>query len=700
MTRINRLREKMLTAEHGKRRILMPDDWDCSSLNCSLPERKAHALKLMLGHMPIFIEDEELIVGSRTVFGAKHANQTAIRDPSRDVRLQSYPRYLTEEEKAVGPEGNSKGHYVAGYNKILKLGYGGIIDQACESIKREAVQEKRDYLKAICVAYEGASILANRYSELALKMAKEADSYRSMELKGIASVCNHIALNPPRNFHEALQLYWFAHITALVESQVLMSFGRFDQYMDSFYNACHPEVAQDLLECLFIKLNDQVDIKAGEGHYGSDNLMLSGTKPNGHDATNPLTYACLDALDHLRLANPQINIRLHKNSPDRLVRRACELSSQGLGQLSFYNDDAIVPSLAGAGFPVEDARDYSLDACQDIIVDGKSDFYLGGSIHLTPILLSVLDRIDDQASFEELVEFYKRGIAEAVKASTEGYIRSLNRPVTSPLPFLSGSLEDCISKGLDVTQGGLKYRDKGMFVMSPVNAVNSLAAIKKVVYGDSTASLTTVKLACKNNFEGYEQLRQELLAAPKWGNDNDSVDMLGKDVLEFSCKEILKYRIDAEARFLSGIHQPHHVTTGERIGATPDGRRSGAPIPVTLTPANGTDRLGPTAVIKSVTKIDPMLCQWNSALLLNFHSSAMAGEEGISKFESLLRTFIALGGIQLQTNVFDRGTLRAAQREPEKYRDLVVRVWGFSAYFVDLSEKYQEEVISRTILMT
>ena len=205
-----------------------------------------------------------------------------------------------------------------------------------------------------------------------------------------------------------------------------------------------------------------------------------------------------------------------------------------------------------------------------------------------------------------------------------------------------------------------------------------------------------MKNACRNNFEGCEPLRQRLLAAPKWGNDDDEVDLLGKELLEFACQEILKHRIDSEARFLSGIHQPHHVTGGARVGATPDGRKAGQPFPVTMAPVNGTERKGPTAVIKSVTKIDPMLCQWNSALTLSFHPTAITGEEGLRKFESFLQTFLLLGGIQLQTNVVDTETLRAAQREPEKYRDLVIRVWGFSAYFVDLSPGYQEEVIART----
>ncbi len=699
MSRIDYLRVKMLNAEHGRHRILLPADWSTNHLNCSLPERKAHSLKLVLERMPIFIEDEELIVGSRTVFGPKRSGQTEINHPSSDVGLWAYPQYLTEEERSVGAtvsEGGSKAHYVAGYRKVLELGFGGTIDQASRRLKDEQLPEKRNFLSAVGIAYEGASVLAQRYADLASEMAQKASGRRKTELERIAEVCAHVAIRPPRDFYEALQLFWFTHISLMVENHSLMSFGRFDQYMERFYDTYPPTETQELLECLLIKFNDQADIKQGEGHYGSDNLMLSGKRPDGRDATNRLTYVCLDALERLRLVNPQFNVRLHKNSPQELVKQSCDLVRQGLGQLAFYNDDAVIPSLAGVGFPVEDARDYALDACQDILIEGSSDFYLGGSVELTPLLLEVLEASNDQATFMQLIESYKEKIAKVVQMRAEGYIQSLARPVVSPLPFLSATLDDCIAKGLDVTQGGLKYRDKGMFVMSPVNAVNSLAAIRKVVFDDAAASFAEVKNACRNNFEGCEPLRQRLLAAPKWGNDDDEVDLLGKELLEFACQEILKHRIDSEARFLSGIHQPHHVTGGARVGATPDGRKAGQPFPVTMAPVNGTERKGPTAVIKSVTKIDPMLCQWNSALTLSFHPTAITGEEGLRKFESFLQTFLLLGGIQLQTNVVDTETLRAAQREPEKYRDLVIRVWGFSAYFVDLSPGYQEEVIART----
>jgi len=434
----------------------------------------------------------------------------------------------------------------------------------------------------------------------------------------------------------------------------------------------------------------------GEGYYGSDNLMLAGRRRDGSDATNTLTYACLDALERLRLVDPQMNVRLHRDAPAQLWRRTCEIAAQGLGQLSIYNDDTAIPALASGGFPIEDARDWALDACQDVLIEGCSDIYLGGKVEMTPLLLETLSSIDADASFDELLANYQARIRAAAQASADQYRATVGTKSASPLPFLSGSMDDCIGTARDITEGGLQYRDKGMFVMSPVNAVNSLAALKRVVYDDRSATLAAVKAACDSDFDGQEELRQCLLAAPKWGNDDDAVDVLGAEILEFACAAIREHSIDGQTRFLSGIHQPHHVMCGQRVGATPDGRKAGEAFPVTLSPANGTDRSGPTAVMRSVTKIDPLSCQWNHALLITLHPLAVQGTEGRVKLEALLRTYHELGGIQLQMNVIDADTLRDAQRHPDRYRDLVVRVWGFSSYFVNLRPAYQEDVIRRT----
>ena len=486
-----------------------------------------------------------------------------------------------------------------------------------------------------------------------------------------------------------------------MENHSLVSYGRFDQFMEPYYRTEDPDRAQELLECFFIKLNDEADIDCTEVTYGgSNNIMLGGTTREGADATNELTYACLDAFASLKLTAPQFNIRLHRSSPELFLKRACELSGAGMNQIAYYNDDAVIDALAGAGIPVEDARDYALDACQDILIDGKSDPFLGGEAPLTQTLLRVLDYIDDSATFDELITEYKKAIERRVSAQAEAYrkveVRNAIRCI-SPLPFLSATMDGCILHGIDITQGGLTNQSKGIFLTSPVNAVNSLAAIRTVVYQNHGAALSDIKAACRANFHGFETLRAALVAAPKWGNDLDSVDLLAKDILEFGCREIMKHKTSSGAPFLAGIHQPHSVGAGRHIAATPDGRFARAPIPVGLSPANGTDVNGPTAVVKSVTKLDPMLCQWNHTLMIQLPPSALKDPEGLELYESLIKAYFSLGGVELQVNVLDPDVLRAAQREPGLHKDIVVRIWGMSTYFVEIGREYQEDIINRTM---
>jgi formate C-acetyltransferase len=299
-------------------------------------------------------------------------------------------------------------------------------------------------------------------------------------------------------------------------------------------------------------------------------------------------------------------------------------------------------------------------------------------------------------AFPAFMDACKSNIAAQVASVADWHRQFLARLNYSPLPFLSGTLDDCIEQGLDLTEGGLRYRHQGMFIFSPVCAVNSLSAVKNTVYDSNLATLADVRAACEADFEGYGELHRRLLAAPKWGNDDDAVDLIGKDLLEFTCYEIQRQEVNG-VHFLSGIHQPHHVAAGAQVGATPDGRRAGTPFSVTLAPTNGTERMGPTAVMQSAVKIDPLVCQWNHALTMTFDPDRLQGEVGLARFQSLLQTYLALGGPQLQGNVVCVETLRAAQRTPEAYPNLIVRIWGFCARFVELSPEYQDDLIRRTV---
>ncbi|MCE5325335.1 MAG: hypothetical protein LLG01_02865 [Planctomycetaceae bacterium] len=703
--RIARLRQAMLQGHHGRHRIFMPTNWDVRGLDCSLVERKAHALAMLLDRMPVFIEPDELIVGGRTVMGRRGPGLEGLerpRDPSKDSLEYCCPRYARDEEldRLGRGEGGSQGHYVPNYPKVMRLGFGGIIAQAADRLARETVPSRCDFLKAVIVIFQGAAGLANRYAALADEQALDASPERAAELHEIASACRHVATQPPATFHQACQLAFFLHLVTVIENYSLLSQGRMDQYLLPSYAACEGARAALLLRCLLIKLNDIGDLKLGDVSYdGMDNVIVGGLLPDGRDGVNDLTYAILDAAGELKLPNPQIAARVHRGSPPRYIHRLAELSTGHFGQLAFYNDDAFVPALESVGYCPADARDYVLDACQDVLIDGKSSFFVLAAVTLTGIFQQTLAEADDAWSFEQLLERFKRRIAENISDCVRQYNARENvdgRETISPLPFLSGTMDDCIEKGLDITQGGLRFNDKGMMVSAPVTAINSLVAVRAVVFDRKEATLSQLKAALAADWKGCEALRQKCLAAPKWGNDDDRVDLLGKEIVEFACREILTHRTGCGARVLSGVHQPHPWAAGTCYTATPDGRRSGEGIPVTLSPANGSDRSGPTAVMKSVAKIDPMLSQWNNALLMSFHPTAVRGREGLAKFTHLLEAFFAMGGMQLQLNVVSAETLRQAQREPQKHPDLVVRVWGMSARFVELCKGYQDDVIART----
>jgi len=684
--RIRRLRDKMNAVAHGVFRIRLPADWDTSHCQGGLAERKALALKRMCERMPVFIDDDELIVGSRT---ALCANNDGL------MNLHGCANYKTTAELAMTGGRSDTTHALAGYQKVLSQGVCGISRQVERRRDEETNPEKRGFLNAVLIACDGPAILARRYAELAEQMAARAEGRRKSELTTIAEVCRAVICNPPQNLHEAMQLFWFAHLVVQMENYWLMTYGRLDQHLFPYWATVPEAQAKELLSCLLIKMNDTRDLP----YYESENLVIAGYRPDGGDGTNAVTYACLEALETLRLPNPTVNVRLNQQSPPALVQKTCELFRQGLAQLACYNDDAIVPALMGAGFPAEDARDWALDACQDILIEGKSKFIGPGynALGMTELLLETMNEAEGNefADFNDLLDHFKQKLSSKIAEVAAAYRQDLKKPLMESHPFLSATIDDSISKGLDCEEGGYRYNDKGLFLSSPVNAINGLAAVKKVVFEEKQATYAEVVTACRNNFEGQGELRSRLLSAPKWGNDDDAVDLLGKDIIEYGCHEIQKHRIDEHSKFLSGVHQAGQVGVGKQCPATPDGRKAGEPFPVTLSPANGTALKGPTAIIKSITKIDPMVFQWNSSLTLSLHPTALRGEDGLRKLEMLLKTYLELGGVQMQLNVVEAETLRAARKQPEQYRDLVVRVWGYCARFTELSPEYQEEIIAR-----
>ena len=730
--RIRFLKEQTLSgANKVARAPLDPAKFDMSGAPASIPERKAMAIAALFDKMPLFIGEGELIVGTRTLFVPRQGNEDG-----HDRTLYSVAaihKYLSAEDIARFGKDYSrtnKQHYTPDLGIAVHGGIGGIIESAKVRMSDPALGEhNREFLKSVITVYEGLSRLITRYSEYAKKLSEsEEDDAERQRLSRISEVCAHVARGVPRDFYEAMQLLWLAHLGTMIESGMFICYGRLDVILGKYIEGTDDLAALELIECLLLKMYDQADIKDGSSiakHEGQLVVTLGGVLPNGESAYNRVTGLFLDAIGEIMLPDPEFNLRISKKNPPEFLDKAAALTVKGANFISYYNDDLFVESLAGAGIPLEYARNYGFDLCQDMNIPGYSDSWCLLDMRMIRDLLAFLDEGCDYDSFESLLSAFKAKIAQkialAVKNYNDGaeitalyrdgrvdeYFKRLSetgrepiwfgRSPACPMPLLSGMYHGTIESGQDMIYDTYPIKHKGAMVGTAVETMNSLAAIKKVVYDDKRYTLSEVVKACRANFEGeeYTILRQHLLNAPKWGNDDSYVDSIAKDFLEFCLLEFTKYEIFGGGRLLSGLHQPHPVTTGYAIGASPDGRRAGDAVSVTMTPQNGTMKNGVTSALRSAAIFDPKLIQWNYCFMINYYSSVFGGDGGKDKFKSLLLTYFSIGGMQHQPNITDRETLLKAQNAPEEYKDLIVRLWGVSAHFVDLPRDIQNELIER-----
>ena len=622
--RVEFLRERMNRYEHAVHRLARPIGWSVADMDCSLAERRAHALHMACDRMPIAIGPGELIIGLRTLLPPEGGDGNAWLTP-----LPTFIRDAEESESVNG--GRSTSHNVPGFGKLVHYGLGELAFRARTNMEAATDSARREYLNSFVIACDAAGVLLARYAGLAGELARQpGEPGRRAELTRISEACDHLVTGPPRNLHEAMQLLWISWSLIVLEVGCLVSMGRLDQTLAPYWPTDPSEQAhaQELMDCFIVKCNDQNELWRGSSLINNQ-LMLSGLTRDGADATNRVTWSVLSSLDRLNMPDPQPAVRLHDNSMANLL-------------------------VAG--------------------------------MRTTPA----------DADWEGFLGTYRQLIAEEAAGLCNRYSEDLQSKPGLPCPLLSVSMDDCIETGLDFANGGLAIRDKGVMLAQPVVMVNSLAALHKVVYGDGAATLGEVLEACEANWVGHEDLQRRLQDAPKWGNDDDAADLPGAEMFRFAAEEIWKHRMPDGSRFLSGIHQAHHVAAGHGMGATPDGRSQGQPMSPTLAPANGTEKKGPTAVMKSVTKIDPMVVQWNSSLTMAFDPASLRGDNGLMKFEALIRTWLQLRGPQLQINVVSGDTLRAARDDPDSYRDLIVRVWGFCDRFASLQPMYQDELIERT----
>jgi len=589
---------------------------------------------------------------------------------------------------------------------------------------------RREELAAMAIAADALMAFAARYADALQVLAdSETDAVRKAELHQMAQNCRRVPAHAPGTFWEALQYYWFVHLGVITELNTWDSFnpGRLDQHLWPFYQrevqagTLTKERARELLQAFWIKFNNQpappkVGVTAQESATYTDFCLinLGGVTETGEDATNDLTYLILDVIEEMRILQPSSMVQISKKNPDRLIRRAIKIIKTGFGQPSLFNTDAIIQEMLRQGKSIADARNGGASGCVETGAFGKESYILTGYFNLVKVLeITLHNGVDPRsgrrigietgdpgefASYDDLFAAFQRQLRRFIDIKIKGNV-IIERLWAQylPAPFLSILISDCIARGRDYNDGGARYNTSYVQGVGMGTITDSLTAIKYHVFDRRSLTLPELLAALAADFAGAESLRHTLLnETPKYGNDDDYADSIARAVFE-SYFEVVDGRPNTKGGHFRVNLLPTtcHVYFGSVIGATPDGRSAGEPLSEGISPVQGADRLGPTAVLKSAAKIDHIR---TGGTLLNqkFAPQVMADDEGEEKLAHLVRSYFRMDGHHIQFNVVSADTLRAAQKHPEQHRDLIVRVAGYSDYFVDLGETLQNEIIRRT----
>ena len=637
---------------------------------------------------------------------------------------------FTEFMEQRGP-----GHTVGG-DLFYKKGFLQLKQEAQDSIDRldfmndrEALSKKHQ-LEAMKIACDAIIIYAKRYSEYAREMAeKEENTARKQELLTIAHNCEVVPANPPQNYYQAIQMYWFVHIGVTTELNPWDAFspGRLDQHLYPFYKvdvaegSLDDDKALELLECLWVKFNNQpappkvgITLKESSTYTDFANINTGGIAPDGSDGVNEVSYLILDCMDEMRLLQPSSNVQISRKTPQSFVKRACEISRKGWGQPAFYNTEAIVQELLNAGKTLEDARKGGTSGCVETGAFGNEAYILTGYMNLPKIVeLTLTNGYDvvskqqlglqtgdprDFKSYEELFDAYRKQVEYFIDIKIKGnnIIENIYAQYM-PVPFLSLVTHDCITNGKDYNAGGARYNTNYIQGVGIGTITDSLSAIKYNVYDNKKFTMDEMLKAVENNFEGYEEIHNLVCnKTPKYGNDDDYADEIMRSVFDLYHDTVTgrpnmkggKYRINM-------LPTTCHVYFGEVMIASPNGRLAHKPVSEGISPEKGADTKGPTAVIKSCSKMDH-LSTGGTLLNQKFAPAVVAGETGLDQMANLVRTYFNMDGHHIQFNVIDRETLIDAQKNPQDYKDLIVRVAGYSDHFHNLSRELQDEIIGRT----
>jgi pyruvate formate-lyase/glycerol dehydratase family glycyl radical enzyme len=679
--------------------------------------REAKAFAHYCRSRAVVIHEDELIVGAPSCLHHDPARETVPQIFGRQAFASPWP--VPQDVQLLFREGVLSGagnHTTMDYGTILSIGFEGLMDRIDRRIERlspdeQQAGEKRCFLEALRIVAQGYIDLCRRYGEHALALARETeDEIRGRELQAIARNCQRVPARPPTTFWEACQAAWFCFFF-LPDAP-----GRVDQYLYPFYQkdiergVLARDFARELLSCLWIKYFAFAGAQAGVSAH--QHLTLGGVHPDGSDASNELTYLCLEVTEDLRLHRPQVGLRWNRKAPPELLRRAVRVLRAGSGNPDFCNDEQIVPALIRIGIQPEDARDFSLSGCHEVIVTGRAQMgSVEGFINLPKILRLVLGlepalgyAVDLAAidGYEALWNALESGMRFVARGAHRAAVERDRQAAEAPGGNLTASLvvQDCIENARGYTQGGARYNHCNWNVIGIANLADCLAAIRELVFEEQALTLVGLAEALGANWRGHEALRLRILnRLSHFGNDRDDVDSIAGQVIQAcsaSLKEWVPYRGGEYVLGTTAGGENMHIEFGRLTGATPDGRMDGDPLADSLGAAQGRDRQGVTALLNSVAKLPHSLLPTATTLNVKLDPRLLADDGAIAKIANLIEGHFNSGGQQCQFNLVNRDMLLEAKRCPEKHGDLMVRVTGYSAPFTSLWADLQDEIIART----
>ncbi len=777
--RVVSLRTESLTAQPTlsiERARLVTEAYQRYEGTVSTPVLRALTFKYLMEHKQIYIHHQELIVGERgpqpkatstypelcchsvddlDVIHSREQVNFSVDTSTKQVQQEQIIPFWQQRSMRTRifaamseswmecyqagvftefMEQRAPGHTVAD-DKIFRYGFSDfkakIQDQLADMQgSNHSVQAEREQLQAMNICVDAIIIFAKRHAKKARELAShEENAQRRVELEQIASVCSHVPAHAPRNFHEALQAYWFVHLGVITELNTWDSFnpGRLDQHLYPFYQqglmdgSLTRDSAEELLQCFWVKFNNQpappkvgITLKESATYTDFANINVGGLKSDGSNGVNEVSHLLLDVIDDMKLTQPSSNIQLSKKSPERFLHQACQVIRKGRGQPAIFNADAVVSELLRQGKTIEDARCGGTSGCVETGAFGKESYILTGYFNLVKILEITLNNgVDPQTgkklgiptgypasfmSFEQLMEAFNKQLQHFIKIKITGNSRIEELYAKHmPSPFLSIIIDDCIANAKDYNAGGARYNTTYIQGVGIGTLTDSLASLKYHVFDTKRVTMDYMLAAIHHNYVGYESIQQLFRnKTPKYGNDDDYADKIMVQAFN------LYYdAVDGKRNHKGGVYRINmlpttcHVYFGSVIGATPDGRRAGETLSEGISPVQGSDRHGPTAVIKSAAKMDHLR---TGGTLLNqkFSPNLFASEEGLFRMAQLVRVYFQLDGHHIQFNVINAKMLRTAQQHPKQYGDLIVRVAGYSDYFAHLSKEMQDEIIMRT----